>query len=306
MAIVGPARVAATPLSGASDRRPCRDELQARASAGDPRPREDRAASSRFMPRTTWARAVRRTTRWPASAATIRCRCTASACRSAGRSRSTKPHLGRFKALDRPLRAGAGLRASRLVDARDDLLQRSAAAPLHAGDARARRRSHRRGAGGDRPPDPAREPVDLRRLPGIDDERDGLPRRAGPAHRLRPAARRQQRLRLRHQSRLLRRSTISPTFRSSMSARSISPGTPSRPTTRAIFCSSTATTGRSPTRSGRSSTIVIRQCGPIPTLVEWDSDIPDWPVLKAEAAAAQAILDRHARRFMPGQSPCFA
>ena len=29
--------------------------------------------------------------------------------------------------------------------------------------------------------------------------------------------------------------------------------------------------------------IVIRQCGPIPTLVEWDSAIPDWPVLKAEA-----------------------
>ena len=40
---------------------------------------------------------------------------------------------------------------------------------------------------------------------------------------------------------------------------------------------------------------MIGQCGPIPTLVEWDSDIPDWPVLKAEAAAAQAILDRHAR-----------
>jgi uncharacterized protein (UPF0276 family) len=38
--------------------------------------------------------------------------------------------------------------------------------------------------------------------------------------------------------------------------------------------------------------IVIEQCGPVPTLVEWDSKIPDWPVLKAEAAAAQAILDR--------------
>ena len=40
--------------------------------------------------------------------------------------------------------------------------------------------------------------------------------------------------------------------------------------------------------------IVIQRCGPIPTLVEWDSAIPDWPVLKAEATAAQAILDRHA------------
>ena len=38
--------------------------------------------------------------------------------------------------------------------------------------------------------------------------------------------------------------------------------------------------------------IVISRCGPVPTLVEWDSKIPDWPILKAEAAAAQAILDR--------------
>jgi uncharacterized protein (UPF0276 family) len=39
--------------------------------------------------------------------------------------------------------------------------------------------------------------------------------------------------------------------------------------------------------------IVISQCGPVPTLVEWDSNIPDWPILKAEAAAAQKILDRY-------------
>jgi uncharacterized protein len=39
--------------------------------------------------------------------------------------------------------------------------------------------------------------------------------------------------------------------------------------------------------------IVIRRCGPVPTLIEWDSNIPDWPVLKAEAAAAQRILDRY-------------
>jgi uncharacterized protein len=38
--------------------------------------------------------------------------------------------------------------------------------------------------------------------------------------------------------------------------------------------------------------IVVARCGPVPTLVEWDSSIPDWPILKAEAAAAQAILDR--------------
>lgn len=44
--------------------------------------------------------------------------------------------------------------------------------------------------------------------------------------------------------------------------------------------------------------IVISQCGPVPSLVEWDSTIPGWPVLKAEAMAAQAILDRHAPSLM--------
>lgn len=39
--------------------------------------------------------------------------------------------------------------------------------------------------------------------------------------------------------------------------------------------------------------VVIGGTGPIPTLIEWDSAIPDWPVLKAEARAAQEILDRH-------------
>ena len=37
---------------------------------------------------------------------------------------------------------------------------------------------------------------------------------------------------------------------------------------------------------------VVSRCGPIPTLIEWDSNVPDWRTLKAEAAAAQAILDR--------------
>lgn len=34
--------------------------------------------------------------------------------------------------------------------------------------------------------------------------------------------------------------------------------------------------------------------GPMPTLVEWDADIPDWPVLAAEAARAAGILERAA------------
>ena len=40
---------------------------------------------------------------------------------------------------------------------------------------------------------------------------------------------------------------------------------------------------------------VLSLVGAIPTLIEWDSNLPEWPILKAEAAAAQAILDRRAR-----------
>ena len=39
---------------------------------------------------------------------------------------------------------------------------------------------------------------------------------------------------------------------------------------------------------------VIGKLGPLPTLIEWDNDVPDWPVLKREAQRADAILDRHA------------
>jgi uncharacterized protein len=39
--------------------------------------------------------------------------------------------------------------------------------------------------------------------------------------------------------------------------------------------------------------IIISHSGTIPTLIEWDSNIPEWPILKAEAAAAQVILDRY-------------
>ncbi|MEM1130050.1 MAG: DUF692 domain-containing protein [Pseudomonadota bacterium] len=34
----------------------------------------------------------------------------------------------------------------------------------------------------------------------------------------------------------------------------------------------------------------IRRAGPRPTLIEWDTNVPDWPVLAAEAARADAIL----------------
>ena len=35
---------------------------------------------------------------------------------------------------------------------------------------------------------------------------------------------------------------------------------------------------------------VIRHTGPLPSLVEWDNDVPDWPVLEAEAVRADVIL----------------
>lgn len=41
---------------------------------------------------------------------------------------------------------------------------------------------------------------------------------------------------------------------------------------------------------------VIAKLGPLPTLIEWDNEVPDWQVLKREALLADAILDRHAVR----------
>jgi hypothetical protein len=39
---------------------------------------------------------------------------------------------------------------------------------------------------------------------------------------------------------------------------------------------------------------LVRRIGPVATLIEWDNNVPDWPVLRAEAQAAQAILQRSA------------
>ncbi|MCK1396258.1 DUF692 domain-containing protein [Bradyrhizobium sp. 1] len=46
--------------------------------------------------------------------------------------------------------------------------------------------------------------------------------------------------------------------------------------------------------------IVVQHRGPVPTLIEWDSKIPDWLVLQAEAAAAQVILDRYRPSMLTG------
>ncbi len=49
--------------------------------------------------------------------------------------------------------------------------------------------------------------------------------------------------------------------------------------------------------TGRSTPIVwglyehtIALSGPVPTLIEWDNDVPEWPVLLAEAERADAVL----------------
>ncbi|MCV6593006.1 MAG: DUF692 domain-containing protein [Silicimonas sp.] len=36
---------------------------------------------------------------------------------------------------------------------------------------------------------------------------------------------------------------------------------------------------------------VIRKSGPLPSLIEWDNDVPDWAVLEAEAARAARVME---------------
>jgi hypothetical protein len=40
---------------------------------------------------------------------------------------------------------------------------------------------------------------------------------------------------------------------------------------------------------------VIARAGPLPTLIEWDNDVPDWPALRDQALVAQSRLDRAGR-----------
>jgi len=46
---------------------------------------------------------------------------------------------------------------------------------------------------------------------------------------------------------------------------------------------------------------VLARTGPIPTLIEWDNDVPAWPVLRAQAEAAERLLTG-ARARMPCMS----
>ena len=38
---------------------------------------------------------------------------------------------------------------------------------------------------------------------------------------------------------------------------------------------------------------VLMRTGPKPVLIEWDNDVPDWPVLAEEARRADEVLARH-------------
>ncbi|GAB4514558.1 MAG: DUF692 domain-containing protein [Roseibium sp.] len=42
---------------------------------------------------------------------------------------------------------------------------------------------------------------------------------------------------------------------------------------------------------------VIARAGPLPTLIEWDNDVPAWPILPAEAEAADRILASAGQRL---------
>jgi uncharacterized protein (UPF0276 family) len=44
---------------------------------------------------------------------------------------------------------------------------------------------------------------------------------------------------------------------------------------------------------------VIARIGPVPTLIEWDTDLPAWPVLKAEADRAERIMTGRAAAGLP-------
>jgi hypothetical protein len=41
---------------------------------------------------------------------------------------------------------------------------------------------------------------------------------------------------------------------------------------------------------------LVARVGPVPTLVEWDNDVPEWPLLEAEMHKAAICLEAHAPR----------
>jgi uncharacterized membrane protein len=159
-------------------------------------------ASLRSTPRTTWARAARRT---PCSRAlrldhALSLHGVGLSIGGAGpRPRSPCP----AEAPRGPLPARELLRTPRLVEPRRGLSQRPPAAALHRRDAEPRLRPCRHGAGRARAAgccSRTRRPTSF----AVHLGRDRLPDRDRAPHRLRAAARRQQRLRLGHEPPLRR------------------------------------------------------------------------------------------------------
>ena len=219
-------------------------------------------------------RRARRRARSRRSGGTTRSRCTASGSRSGAPAALDERHLAPAPGARRAARAVPRLRASVLEHRRRRLPEPSAAAALHRGGAR-----HRRGAtstrcrtrSGGRSSSRIRRAIcafATRTIP----EPEFLAR-AGAADRLRPALRRQQRLRERPQSRASIPPPTSTRCPRTPWARSTSPAT-----------RSTMRTGTpiliddhgSPRRGAGLGALphALARFGPVPTLVEWDTDIP--------------------------------
>ena len=162
-------------------------------------------------------------------------------------------------------------------------------------------RSHRRGAGSDRPKDAARKSVDLCRLSRIDDERDefirSVARRTGCGLLLDVnnvfVSAANHGFSAREYLADFPLSEVGEIHLAGHSEQSDDEGD------RLIIDSHD---GPVADAVWKLYEIVIARAGPLPTLIEWDSNIPEWPVLEAEAAAAQAILDRYAASIVAESS----
>lgn len=47
----------------------------------------------------------------------------------------------------------------------------------------------------------------------------------------------------------------------------------------------------------------VQRIGPVPTLIEWDANVPDWPTLHAEAERAEAMLRARANNICEHEEP---
>ena len=135
-----------------------------------------------------------------------------------------------------------------------------------------------------------REPVVLRRVRRLHHAGVGVPGAPGRGRRLRPAARRQQRLRQLVQPRLRSRTRTSTRSPPTASCSTTWPGT----RTRARTSSTRTATTRCP-RCGSSTRAPAARTGTVATLYEWDEDIPEFEVVHAEALKAARVSASEAR-----------